>query len=357
VPLVGIFIVPLTLLGTVLMALWEDAGTLVLSAAATLFQVAWPALAWLAESVPALSAAAPAWTLLPAMLGVVWWLLPRGWPLRGAGALMLLPMLLLRPGLPGQGTAEVTLLDVGQGLAAVIRTRHHTLVFDTGPRYPSGFNTGDAVILPFLQQQGVARLDMLIVSHGDNDHLGGARALLRGISADRVLTSVPRKMDWASVERCHAGQRWRWDGVDFTILHPPMQRGPGRGNNDSCVLRVTAGGQRVLLPGDIEREAERQLLGGSSSLKAEVLVAPHHGSKTSSSEPFIRAVQSEWVLYPVGYRNRYDFPRPVIAERYRRMSVHPLESYRSGAITLTLGNGPIVPSTYRQRAQRYWHSR
>jgi len=357
VPLVGFLIVPLTLLGTLLLPLWSDAAATVLQMAVMLVQAGWPLLIWLTERIPPLFSSAPGWTLLPALLGVIWLLMPRGWPLRGAGAALLLPLLLLRPAMPAPGTAEVTLLDVGQGLSAVVLTRHHALVFDTGPQYRSGFNTGDAVLLPFLREQGVRRLDRLIVSHGDNDHIGGARALLQGIDAERVLTSVPQKMAWVAHQRCHAGQRWQWDGVVFTILHPPARTGKGRGNNDSCVLRVTAGGQSMLLTGDIEVEAERELLAGPAMLRAEVLVAPHHGSKTSSSEAFIAAVQPQWVLYPVGYRNRYGFPRPEVVQRYRRLAVHSLESFRSGAITVTLGHGPIAPRTYRQQAQRYWHSR
>jgi len=283
--------------------------------------------------------------------------MPRGWPLRSAGILLWLPLLLIQPSAPTAGNAEVTLLDVGQGLAAVVRNRHHSLVFDTGPRYRSGFNTGDAVVLPFLQQRGVKRVDTLIISHGDNDHIGGARALLKGIPVVRVLTSVPRKMGWVSNERCRVGQHWLWDEVTFTVLNPQGGTGRARGNNDSCVLKVSAGGQAVLLTGDIEREAESELLAAKAPLVAQVLVAPHHGSMTSSSKPFLAAVSPQWVLFPVGYRNRYGFPRPKIVNRYQSRGVRQLETYRSGAITLTLGDGAITPHSYRQQSQRYWYSR
>jgi competence protein ComEC len=357
VPMVGFAVVPLTLLGTLLLPVWDGGSGFLLWGAAELWQWLWPLLELMTDHLPMLTAAAPAWSVVPAMLGVIVMLMPRGWPLRSAGALLLLPLLLLRPVPPAAETAEVTLLDVGQGLSAVVRTRHHALVFDTGPRYLSGFNTGDAVVLPFLQAKGAQRLDMLIVSHGDNDHIGGARALLQQIETRQVLTSVPQKMSWVAHQRCQAGQQWRWDGVEFRLLHPPVTGAAGRGNNDSCVLKVSAGGQSVLLPGDIEREAERQLLEDPAQLKADVLVAPHHGSKTSSSEPFVRAVKPEWVLYPVGYRNRYGFPRPEVAARYRRFGIKALESYRSGAITFTLGLGDIEPQAYRSKALRYWHSR
>jgi competence protein ComEC len=249
------------------------------------------------------------------------------------------------------------LLDVGQGLSVAVRTAQHVLLFDTGPRFRSGFNTGDAVVLPFLQDQGISRLDTLIISHGDSDHIGGARAVLGQQAAGRVLTSVSHKLDWTAHEPCHAGQAWEWDGVAFALLHPGRTTGRLRGNNDSCVLKVTAGGKSLLLPGDIEVEAERQLLAGGAPLRAQVMVAPHHGSKTSSSEAFLDAVRPEWVFYSVGYRNRYGFPRPEVAERYRRRSVQAVESFRSGAIRFTLGEGPILPAAYRQQSQRYWHSR
>lgn len=357
VPLVGFVIVPLTLLGTILLPVWSDAGGVLLQLAADIFQLGWPMLVWLTERIPTIQSSAPAWTVWPGLLGMAWLLMPRGWPLRSAGVALLLPLLSLSPTRPGVGSAEVTLLDVGQGLAAVVRTANHALVFDTGPKYLSGFNTGDAVLLPYLQEQGVAELDLLIVSHGDNDHIGGARALLEGIETDRVLTSVPHKMSWVAHEKCRSGQEWQWDGVTFAILHPPPGTAEGRGNNDSCVLKVTAGGQSVLLPGDIEIEAERQLLASGEPLGAEVLIAPHHGSKTSSSEAFLDAVRPDWVLYPVGYRNRYGFPRPAIITRYQDRQVRSLESYRTGAITFLLGMGPIKPSGYRLRELRYWHAR
>lgn len=357
VPLVAFIIVPLTLLGTLLLPLWHDAAVQLLQLAAILVDKGWPALSWLTTHFPPIFSAAPGWTLAPALLGVIWLLMPRGWPQRSIGAALMLPLLLLHPVGPPTGAAEVTLLDVGQGLSVVVRTRHHAMVFDTGPHYRSGFNTGDAVLLPFLKAKGISRLDTLIISHGDNDHIGGARALLRGIITDQVLTSVPHKMAWVTNQPCRTGQRWQWDGVDFTMIHPDRLTRMARGNNDSCVLKVTAGTDSVLLTGDIEAGAERELLEDKAPLQAQVLVAPHHGSKTSSTEAFIEAVKPEWVLYPVGYRNRYGFPRPEIAQRYQRSGAEALQSYRSGAITFTLGQGPIRPQCYRQHAIRYWHSR
>ncbi len=357
VPLVGFLVVPLTLLGTTVLLLWGTGGEWLLLAAATLVQWSWPGLEWLSHHVPLLSSPSPSWALVPAFLGIAWLLMPLGWPLRGLGVVLLLPVLLVRPAAPAAGTAEFTLLDVGQGLAAVIQTHRHTLVFDTGPRFPSGFDTGEAVLLPFLRKQGIEQVDILVVSHGDNDHIGGARSLTDGLPVSRLLTSVPQKIPWTGTERCRQGESWWWDGVHFDMLHPPDHSQMSRGNDDSCVLKVSVGEESVLLTGDIEAKAERELLLSGVDISSQVLVAPHHGSKTSSTEAFISAVQPQWVLYPVGYRNRYGFPRPLIRERYRRAGIRELASYQTGAIRLTLGSGVLEPQAYRFDARHYWHSR
>jgi competence protein ComEC len=311
-----------------------------------------------AETLPALRlAAAPWWLYLLALSGVIWLLAPRGWPLRWAGVVPLLPLLLWQPAPLSLGTARFTLLDVGQGLSAVVETRTHVLVFDTGPRFPSGFNTGRAVVVPFLQQHGRDHIDSLIISHGDNDHLGGARAVADSLPVKRVLTSVPKKMGWIVHETCRSGQQWQWDGVRFEMLHPPRLLEQGRGNNDSCVLKVSAGGQTLLLTGDIELEAERELVARyGERLWADILVTPHHGSKTSSSEAFLKAVAPSWGLLPLGYRNRYGFPHEVVSKRYRENGIRMLSSRDSGAITFTLGQPGSKPSEYRKTARRYWHS-
>jgi competence protein ComEC len=269
----------------------------------------------------------------------------------------LLPLLLWQPPPLAHGEARFTLLDVGQGLAAVVQTRNRVVVFDTGPHFPSGFNTGSAVVVPFLRQQGISVVDTLIISHGDNDHIGGARALAQALPPRRVLTSVPEKMGWIAHEPCLRGERWQWDGVEFELLHPVRVVAKGRGNNDSCVLRVSAGGESLLLTGDIELAAERELVAyHGGRLQADILVAPHHGSKSSSSEPFIVAVAPRWVLFPLGYRNRYGFPHPSVSERYRQRGITMLTSSESGAIRFLLGRAETSADAYRQSARRYWHA-
>ncbi len=357
VPWVGLLVVPLTLLGVLMLGVWEAGGIVLLQWAAWLMQLLWPLLELLAETLPALrQGAAPWWAYALALPAVLWLLAPRGWPLRAAGVLPLLPLLLWQPPPMALGEARFTLLDVGQGLAAVVQTTNHVLVFDTGPKFRSGFNTGQAVVVPFLRAQGREVVDTLIISHGDNDHIGGARAVADALVVERVLTSVPGKMGWIGHEICRRGEQWLWDGVLFELLHPPQLAGRGRGNNDSCVLRVSAGGRSLLLTGDIEQEAERELLAANdSNLHAEILVAPHHGSKTSSSVAFIEAVMPRWVLLPLGYRNRYGFPHEVVSERYRQHGVIMLSSRDSGAISMLLGQEPPVPVEYRKAARRYWH--
>ncbi|MCW8917588.1 MAG: DNA internalization-related competence protein ComEC/Rec2 [Gammaproteobacteria bacterium] len=357
VPWIGLLVVPLTLLGALLLMVWEAGGFALLQGAAWLTGLLWPLLTFLAETLPALRlAVAPWWSYLLALSGVVWLLAPRGWPLRWAGVVPLLPLLLWQPPPLAQGEARFTLLDVGQGLVAVVQTRSRVAVFDTGPYFPSGFNTGSAVVVPFLRQQGLAALDTLIISHGDNDHIGGARALAQALPPHRVLTSVPEKMGWIAHESCRRGERWQWDGVEFELLHPVQVAVRGRGNNDSCVLRVSVGGESLLLTGDIELAAERELLAHyGARLQADILVAPHHGSKSSSSEPFIAAVAPRWVLFPLGYRNRYGFPHPSVSERYRQGGVTMLTSSASGAISFILGRGALLPEEQRKTARRYWH--
>jgi competence protein ComEC len=271
--------------------------------------------------------------------------------------LLLLPLLLWQGDAPPTGTARFTLLDVGQGLAAVVQTRRHVLVYDTGPRYPSGFDTGEAVVVPFLREAGLRRIDTLVVSHGGNDHAGGVHSVLQAFPAGRILSSVDPGREPFGQQACRRGQHWRWDGVEFRILHPARDGLSGEENDHSCVLRVRAGEDSLLLTADIEAPAEQSLLRSGQPLQADILVAPHHGSKTSSSERFVAAVRPQAVLYSVGYRNRYGFPHAEVVERYRRLGASRYRTDRSGALRFTLGGGGLVPQAYRREQLRLWHSR
>ncbi|HEY0721682.1 MAG TPA: DNA internalization-related competence protein ComEC/Rec2 [Gammaproteobacteria bacterium] len=358
VPWVGLVVVPLSLAGTLLTPFLPMVGQGLLALAAWTLSLLWPLLEWLAQWQPAVTLTAPAsWTLPLAALAVVWLLAPRGWPLRWVGVALLLPLLVMPHPRPAQGEAWFTLLDVGQGLASVVETHSHVLVFDTGLAFSSGSDSGGNTLLPFLRHHGRSAIDTLVVSHGDSDHIGGMPTLLAQGRVARLLTSVPDKMPEVPFELCSAGQSWQWDGVAFGMLHP-QQAPAGRGNDDSCVLHVSGRGFSVLLTGDIESPAERELLAERPQLlRADLLVAPHHGSKTSSTSAFIEAVAPRWVLFPTGYRNRYRFPAKPVVERYHHAGIAMLETAHSGAISVRPDpRQGFVIEEYRKISQRYWHS-
>ncbi|HEC20178.1 MAG TPA: DNA internalization-related competence protein ComEC/Rec2 [Gammaproteobacteria bacterium] len=360
VPWVSMVTVPLTLLGSLALGIFPAAGEGVLHLAGLSLEALWWWLQWLAQWPRAAWAhmAPPGWAMVVAGLGILWLLAPRGVPARWVGAVGLMPLLFVSPAAIPEGQARFTLLDVGQGLAAVVQTRRHVLVFDAGPRFSSGFNTGEAVVAPYLRAHGRRKIDTLLVSHGDNDHIGGVAGLRKHLPVERVLSSVPQKM--AGAEPCVAGQYWQWDGVRFTMLNPAdtLKTARRSDNNRSCVLRVQAGGQSLLLSGDIERSTEAALVREfAEGLRSDVLVAPHHGSLTSSSPGFVAAVAPAVVLFPVGYGNRYGFPKPRVVQRYAGQGARLFDTAQQGAIELVLGGGEGVPGVrvYRQQERRYWH--
>ena len=362
IPLVSLLIAPLSLLGSLLLLLNPHWAAPLILFAARLLDGLGEYLSWLTQwsfatesaSIPSLPA------LLLSVLGMFWLLAPKGIPARWLGGVMLLPLVLARPEVPAEGEADFILLDVGQGLAAVVQTRNHVLVFDTGGQFGARFNMGEAVLIPFLRQRGISRIDRLILSHADNDHLGGAAALLAEIPAQEILASDRLRMEKKGFRQpltpCHAGQQWNWDGVVFRLLHPSVETGLRR-NDQSCVLQVVASGQGLLLSGDIEKAAERELVRiYGDDLRAEILVAPHHGSNTSSTSAFIDAVSPRHVLFPVGYRNRYGFPHPKVQARYQSRQVRDYQTSRGGAIRFVLGTRR-APQLFRQTNGRFWNSK
>jgi competence protein ComEC len=356
VPVFDLMAVPLTLSGALLLNLFPDwfAGYF-FKLAAGLLHGLWQALTWLAGFPFSqwTQPAPPWWALLFGVAGVILLLAPRGWPARWVGLAWLLPLVVVRPPAPMAGEAWFTLLDVGQGLAAVVRTQTHTLVFDTGPRLGS-FDTGAAVVEPYLRAVGVRRVDTLIISHGDNDHIGGAESVMRALPVGEILSSVPELLPAARL--CRSGQTWSWDGVDFIVMNPATI-GSSRANNDSCVLQVHSRFGNVLLPADIEARAERQLIerwGGR--LRSQVLVAPHHGSKTSSTPEFIDAVAPRYVLLPAGYRSRYHHPNTAVVQRYVERGVAMRDSPTSGALEFRLRATGLETMAYREQHRRYWYA-
>jgi len=208
------------------------------------------------------------------------------------------------------------------------------------------------VVVPYLRSNGLSRVDMMVISHADNDHRGGAESVLREMTVNRVLSSEPG-LAFAS-EPCRRGMRWQWDGVEFEMLHPAPEEHSKR-NNLSCVLVVRSRYGNILLPADIEKPAERELLARfETELKADILVAPHHGSKTSSHPQFIAAVNPTYVLFPVGYRNRFHHPHPSVVERYTDTHARLLDSATAGALELRLGEAGVQTEAFRDAQRRYW---
>jgi competence protein ComEC len=364
IPWVSFLTVPLSLLGAVLFPVFPSAASWLLNLADLSLQGLWPVLAWLGAVQPPqwLTIMPQWWTLIPAGIGIMWCLAPRGMPARWVGVVWLLPMFLISESGIDEGEAEFTLLDVGQGLAAVIRTQQHVLVYDSGPRFSSGFDTGQAVVVPYLRSQGIQSIDRFVVSHGDIDHIGGAQSVLAALPVAQVFTSVVKEFAPSEAQPCSSGIHWQWDGVKFQFLSPDVDDFANErlGNNLSCVLMVETPSAKVLLTGDIEKSVERELVmeADQNSIAADILVMPHHGSKTSSSVPFIDRVSPQFALAAVGYKNRFGFPKKQVVERYLQKKIAVLDTASNGAMRFLLhrNDGVELKERYRQSARRYWHS-
>lgn len=362
IPLISLAVVPLTLAGALL-----GLGP-ALEAAHALMAAAMAALHWVAAWPQAvLETHAPAaWTVAAALLGAAWLLAPRGVPLRSCGALWMVPLFAATPPGPAPGSAWVDVLDVGNGLAVVVRTARHALVYDAGPSWSADSDGGSRVVLPFLRGEGVSRLDMLVISHADDDHYGGAFSLAAATLPRELLSPLPPgdplHLMAASSSRCEAGAAWTWDGVRFTVLHPaPGAYGePRRRENDrSCVLRVAARDASMLLTGDVEARSELEMVTRGAWLESDVLLAPHHGSKTSSSAAFLDSVAPRRALFSVGHRNRHRHPHAAVLGRYSARGVIVYRTDRDGALHLRLPGGGAAmaaPRPFAARA-RYWSDR
>ena len=307
----------------------------------------------------------PAWAVGVGLAGVTWMLAPRGVPSRWIGALLLLPLFLSTPARLPDGAAEMAVLDVGQGLAVVVRTRSHVLVYDTGPRYSLEADAGNRVVVPYLRAVGLSDIDALMITHDDVDHSGGAASVARAFPTTAIFTSLamgsPLLPEGARYRLpCHAGQRWTWDGVTFEMLHPARANiAPATAANDaSCSLMLSARGRRVLLTGDIEAIAERELLARAGErLHADVLLVPHHGSRTSSSDVFLDAVAPGRALVAAGYRNRFGHPKPEVLDRYRARGIEVLRTDLDGAIVVQIDQRGLAIERHRELDRRWWKNR
>lgn len=357
IPLVSFVVVPLTLLGTLplldwLLPLAHQALALCMGFLQWLDRL--PVAVWV-QHVP------PAWSIALGVLGAAWILAPRGFPLRALGIILILPMFVVAPNAPEPNTARILIFDVGQGLAVAVQTAQHTLLFDTGPDFSGEADSGNRILVPSLRALGISRLDGLILSHGDLDHVGSTASVREVLAPGWIRTSMPADhpllAGTSGVLPCRDGDAWNWDGASFEILHPgPLSKKRKKhDNNESCVLRISVGTRHVLLTGDIESPAEASLLARHPDrLPATLLVAPHHGSKSSSSPDFVAAVAPRYVVFTSGYRNRFHHPHPTVVRRYAQSGTELLRSDRDGAILVEMNANEIRLEPYRRTHRRYW---
>ena len=367
IPVVSLVVVPLTIAGAFLPLPWllDLAHALMAALMVPLEALAALPLAMLESHEPR------PWTVAAAIVGCAWLLAPRGFPRRGAGALWLVPLFAVAPLPPPWGEAWIDVLDVGNGLAVVVRTAGHALAYDAGPSWSGEADGGNRIVVPFLRGEGVGRLDGLVISHADDDHAGGAISLAASREPPWLLSPLPAAHALQAMfddsRRCEAGRTWSWDGVEFAVLHPDAaiygeERGKrARKENDrSCVVRVATRGASVLLTGDVEARGEVEMLSrGRAALKADVLLVPHHGSKTSSTAGFVDAVAPAIGVMSVGYRNRFGHPHPSVVAVYAARGIDLRRTDREGALRIVL---PAIQSDTPRVAPlvgqvRYWSER
>jgi competence protein ComEC len=357
IPLVSLIVVPLALVGSVLpfdavlyLAHFAMAGCMI-------------ALEWLSALPHAVweQHAPVEWAIVIALAGVLWSIFPRGVPGRWLGAIVCLPLFFVLPTMPRFGEVRIAVLDVGQGLSLLVQTARHALLYDTGPALGPSADSGNRIIAPYLRATGIGKLDGMIVSHDDGDHTGGAVSVLQALPVGWLASSLadmdPLPLLADQAFRCHVGQSWEWDGVRFDMLHPSLASydTPVKNNDRGCVLKVSAPGGRVLIPADIERRSEDALLAQAEDLAADVLIAGHHGSKTSSTAAFVQAVKPRIVVFPVGYRNRFGHPHPDVLARYRDSGSAMYRTDRDGAVLVSIApEGPLQVERYRDLHRRYW---
>jgi competence protein ComEC len=367
IPLITLVITPLALLGCIVPALWTIAAAIVSAL------TGW--LGWLAGAPDVLwsVSVAPWWAQAAGLLAAALLVMPLPWRLRVLAMPLLWPLLLPPRELPPVGQFELVAADVGQGTAVLIRTRHHLLVYDSGPQYSPDADAGQRVLLPLLRARGDHRIDTLLLSHRDTDHVGGASSLLQNLPIGELTSSIEdshplrlqAQQQGIPARRCEAGQRWVWDDVQFEVLHPAAEDYALalRSNAMSCVLRVegvAGGGSSVLLTGDIEREQEIRLLRERpDALRSEVLIVPHHGSKTSSTPAFLDAVAPRVAVFQAGHLNRYGHPAEEVVARYRERGMVRIDSPSCGAWTWRASSDTGLEQAICERAdaRRYWHWR
>lgn len=365
-PVVNLLVLPLFNLVTVpaaLLGLLFD-GPLALPGDA-LLTLAWHSIRlmlWVVEMAadwpPArtFTATARGGMLLVVLATAFWAVAPPGFPGRGLAWIAAVSALLYKPPQPPAGCVDLTVLEVGQGLSAVLRTAQRTIVFDTGPSFRSGSDVGQLVLVPWLRSKGIGKVDLLVVSHSDDDHSGGAGSLIDAVDVTEIISGEPLDAIRRPQLKCRSGQVWLWDGVRFSFMHPglyPLQSG----NNASCVLEVAAGPHRILLTGDIESPVENHLARSGALNPADIVVVPHHGSRTSSSAAFVAASKPAVAIVSAGFGNRWGFPKEDVVARWRGVGSLVLNTATSGAIhyRVCAESGPRLLGEQRVADRRYWH--
>lgn len=359
IPLFSLLTVPATLLGLGMGDHFGQLGHVALRIAAASIQ-------WLEALIEVAAGLSFADTTVPelrncglllAILPALFVLLPRGWPGRYVAVLAVGALLLHRPEPPDTGCVDLHVLDVGQGLAAVLQTHSSAVVFDTGASYRGGASAAEQIIVPFLKSRGIRRIDRLVVSHADIDHSGGVRAIHEYADVRELLVGEPLRDNGLASSACLAGQNWAADDVRFRFLHPDSDNRRG-GNNSSCVVLVEAGTRALLLTGDIEADSEREIIEKGLLNSIETIVVPHHGSLTSSSVPFVKAVSPKVAIVSAGYGNRWGFPKASVVTRWQAVGATVLNTATSGAVSLQLctdsGIGPLRLD--RRERHRFWRS-
>ena len=363
IPLYTLVVVPAVLVSCVCVLVWPALGEVLLDWTGALIEATWPSIDgpahWRLATWHVAGLGPRAWTALIAGSVAVLSPLPRLG--RAAGAVLVVAACLARPTPVSQGSARVTVLDVGQGLAVVVETRRHALVYDAGPSFRSGSDAGQLVVAPFLHHRGIRALDMLVVSHDDDDHAGGAASVLGLLPVATLVTgpslaadALPASDAGMRRRRCQRGTHWSWDGVEFAWLHP----GPGpyeRDNDGSCVLLVRAGAHAALVTGDVEKTAEAEMLAAAVAGPVDVMVVPHHGSRSSSTPALVGATRPRWAIYAAGHHNRWNFPAAAVVERWEGVGARGLRTGASGATAFVLGtDGPLAPEEWRPMHPRPW---
>ncbi len=358
VPLLSLVLVPMVLIGAGILLVSERLGSMILGLAN------YPA-EWLLDFLQRLASVDSVqfwlpvhsgWQYVMLMFAMAVFLLPRGTGLNWLGIPLASVFLFPNHQQTESGTFHLSVIDVGQGLSALVETKNHNLLFDTGGRFSKNGSIADSTIIPFLRSRGISNLDALIISHPDSDHAGGVMSLSDHFKIGKRVTAAPFREQLDADESCDLKSQWEWDGVRFEFLNDSQQLFRTK-NDNSCVLRVESGKSSVLLPGDIELSAENSLLDKGIE-PVSLVVASHHGSKTSSGWAFLKALQPEYVVYTVGYKNRYSFPHDSVQQRYAQLGSKAFRSDRDGLLQFSFNPDGLSgqPQIYRNAHTEFWRS-